>query len=88
MIDGQQRVTTLTLLLISLRDHIRESGWSGDDNSPTTELIDACYLKNAFTRKRERHGYRIVLRRKDDATLQMLVDGTSIPEFRRTVVPS
>ena len=79
VIDGQQRVTTLTLLLISLRDHIRESGWSGDDNSPTTELIDACYLKNAH-RKRERQ-YRIVLRRKDDATLQMLVDGTSIPEF-------
>ena len=79
MIDGQQRVTTLTLLLIALRNHIRESGWSGDDDSPTTELIDYYYLKNAH-QQHERQ-YRIVLRRKDDKTLRMLVDGISIPEF-------
>ena len=79
VIDGQQRVTTLTLLLIALRNHIRESGWSGDDDSPTTGLIDDYYLKNAH-QKRERQ-YRIVLRRKDDKTLRMLVDGISIPEF-------
>ena len=29
LIDGQQRMTTLTLLLTALRDHIQESGWVG-----------------------------------------------------------
>ena len=45
VIDGQQRLTTLTLLLLALRDHIRESGWSGDDDSPTPQMIDDYYLK-------------------------------------------
>lgn len=32
LIDGQQRLTTLTLLLAALRDRIRESGWKGGEN--------------------------------------------------------
>ena len=46
LIDGQQRLTTLTVLMIALRDHIRASGWSGGENSPTAAKIDAYYLKN------------------------------------------
>ena len=79
LIDGQQRVATLTLLLIALRNHISKSGWSGDEDSPTTEEINDCYLKNVH--KKGEHGYRLVLRRKDDTTLRMLLDGTSIAEF-------
>ena len=79
VIDGQQRVTTLTLLLIALRDHISDSGWSGGEDSPTTEQIDDYYLKNVH-RKGEHH-YRLVLRRKDDATFRMLLEGTNIAEF-------
>ena len=79
VIDGQQRVTTLTLLLIALRDHIRDSGWSGDEDSPTTEQISDYYLKNVH--KRDEHGYRLVLRRKDNATLRMLLDRPSIAQF-------
>ncbi len=45
LIDGQQRMTTLTLLMIALRDHIRDEKWSGDEDSPTIEKIDAYYLK-------------------------------------------
>jgi uncharacterized protein with ParB-like and HNH nuclease domain len=29
LIDGQQRLTTLTLLLTALRDHIEAVGWTG-----------------------------------------------------------
>ena len=29
VIDGQQRLTTLTLLLVALRDHIEETMWAG-----------------------------------------------------------
>lgn len=41
VIDGQQRLTTLMLLLIALRDHIRDSNWTGDGLTP--ERIDACF---------------------------------------------
>ena len=79
VIDGQQRVTTLTLLLIALRDHIRESDWSGNEDSPTPELIDDDYLKNAH-RNGERQ-YRLILRRKDNATLRRFVTRTLGSEF-------
>ena len=79
VIDGQQRLTTLTLLLLALRDHIKESGWSGGDDSPTPQMIDDYYLKNIH--KKGEHRYRIVLRRKDNSTLRKLVDGTSISDF-------
>ena len=50
LIDGQQRMTTLTLLMIALRDHIRKQiqdrKWSAGEDSPTIEQIDAYYLKN------------------------------------------
>jgi hypothetical protein len=45
LIDGQQRLTTLTLLLAALRDHIAE-GWSGPEDGPTAKRIDAYFLKN------------------------------------------
>jgi hypothetical protein len=35
LIDGQQRLTTLTLLLAALRDHISEIKWAGGENDPT-----------------------------------------------------
>ena len=80
LIDGQQRVTTLTLLLIALRDQISGSSWSGDDeDSPTIEQINDYYLKNVH--KKGEQNYRLVLRRKDDATFRMLLDGKCNAEF-------
>ena len=35
VVDGQQRLTTLTLLMVALRDYIKETNWSGDPDSPT-----------------------------------------------------
>src|SRR5437763_1873465 len=34
IIDGQQRVTTLTVLLLALRDHITDTNWTGEDPTP------------------------------------------------------
>ena len=44
VIDGQQRITTLTLLMVALRDHVLETQWNGEE--PTVGRIDAYFLKN------------------------------------------
>ena len=74
VIDGQQRLTTLILLLIALRDYIRETLWEGKDpeNDPTPEKIDAYFLKNEH--ETGNRNYRLALRRYDDATLRALID--------------
>ena len=71
VIDGQQRLTTLTLLLIALRDHIELENWKGADPSP--ERINDFFLKNSLE-SGDRH-YKLSLRRHDNATLRALLDG-------------
>ncbi|MXX95011.1 MAG: DUF262 domain-containing protein [Gammaproteobacteria bacterium] len=82
MIDGQQRLTTLTLLLIALRDHINESKWVGDEDGPTAEKIEAYYLKNVHE-SGERQ-YKLVLRPKDNPTLQSLLARQTLNEIDST----
>lgn len=79
LIDGQQRLTTLTVLLVALRDHIEASNWSGGEESPTVDIIDDYYLKN--THQRGKRLYKLVLRRRDNATLHALVSGKDLTEF-------
>ncbi|MEE9394842.1 MAG: DUF262 domain-containing protein [Planctomycetota bacterium] len=77
LIDGQQRVTTLTLLLAALRDHILDTKWSGTEDGPTAKRVEAYFLKNV-----EEDGPRrpkLVLRRHDQATLQAVLDRTDDP---------
>ncbi len=78
LIDGQQRVTTLTLLLVALRDHIKESGWSGTEDGPTVKRVDAYFLKNVQEEGDREH--KLVLRRHDQATLHALIDGQELPK--------
>lgn len=73
LIDGQQRLTTLVLMLTALRDHIRDSGWEGGEDDPTAERIEAYFLKNTHEKGDRR--YKLVLRRHDRATLRALLDG-------------
>ena len=76
VIDGQQRLATLTLLLAALRDHIAVTGWDGNEESPTVDLLDDVFLKNRnFQGDRN---YKLSLRRTDDATLHVLVDGKAL----------
>lgn len=73
LIDGQQRVTTLTLLLVALRDHIRETGWVGSQDGPTAKRIDAYFLRNV-QEEGDREA-KLVLRRRDDLDLKSLILG-------------
>lgn len=77
LIDGQQRVTTLTLLLTALRDHIRDTGWQGSENGPTAKRIEAYFLRN-LQEEGDRE-IKLRLRRHDDATLQALVNSRELP---------
>ncbi len=78
LIDGQQRLTTLTVAMVALRDHIHATGWCGGDDGPTTSKIDAYYLKNEHESGEQQ--YRLLLRRKDNATLQALIGGNKPSE--------
>lgn len=76
VIDGQQRLTTLTLLLTALRDHIIATGWEGAE--PTPRQIDSYFLKNLEETGTRR--YKLALRRRDNETLRALVDGKKVDE--------
>lgn len=78
LIDGQQRVTSLTLLLAALRDHIAETAWQGDVNGPTAKRIDAYFLNNVQEDGERRH--KLVLRRHDQATLSAILDRSDLPD--------
>ena len=80
LIDGQQRMTTLTLLLIALRDRMAEvqgSATSVDEESTPDELDDY-YLRNRHGKGDRRH--KLHLRRADHDTLISLLDGKDLPE--------
>ena len=81
VIDGQQRLTTFTLMIVALRDHLAEVGWNG--GVPSVGQIDDYFLKNNFETGGRR--YRLALRRRDDATLRALVDGDDPGEVRDPV---
>ncbi|HUW74886.1 MAG TPA: DUF262 domain-containing protein [Methyloceanibacter sp.] len=78
LIDGQQRVTTLILLLTALRDHITETGWEGSEDGPTGRRVESDFLKNLQERGSRQH--KLVLRRHDQATLRALLDSTELPD--------
>ena len=77
LIDGQQRLTTLTLLLLAMRDHIKSTRWAGLDEGPSSAKIDAYFLKNLHERGERIH--KLVLRRHDQETLKALLDCTEPP---------
>ena len=80
LIDGQQRMTTLTLLLIALRDRIKELQDSGEDlgDVSTPEELDDYYLRNRHGKGDRRH--KLHLRRADHNTLIAQLDGKGIPD--------
>lgn len=80
LIDGQQRMTTLTLLLIALRDQINQAQGNGDggDEVSTPEELDDYYLRNRHGKGDRRH--KLHLRRADHDTLNTLLDGKEFPE--------
>jgi uncharacterized protein with ParB-like and HNH nuclease domain/predicted transport protein len=79
VIDGQQRLTTLSLLLIALRNKISKAG-EGElpETLPTVEAVDDYYLRNRHGKGDRRN--KLALRRIDQETLAALVDGKDLPK--------
>ena len=76
LIDGQQRITTITLLLIALARLAREGSRK---NLPFTheEIVASGYLTNHF-RSGADH-YKLTLSKSDQATCQSLIDNLEDP---------
>lgn len=60
-----------------LRDHIRETGWTGNEGGPTAQRIEAYFLRNVQD-EGERE-VKLKLRRHDHDTLQALIGGSESP---------
>jgi uncharacterized protein with ParB-like and HNH nuclease domain/predicted transport protein len=73
IIDGQQRMTTLTLLLLALRDYAIANP---EDKSINAQRIDGMLLKNEFETGEER--YKLLLTETDREILISLVENKPI----------
>ncbi len=71
IIDGQQRTSTLTLLIAAFARRLRETG-------TTVGYVDADFVEQNFLRVESDH--KLVLSRTDRDTLFSLIDGTPRPE--------
>lgn len=83
VIDGQQRLTTIALLLAALRDQMPAGETNGkepadEDALPTRAELDDYYLCNAHGKGDRRH--KLHLRRADQETLTAVLDGRDLPK--------
>ena len=81
IIDGQQRVTTVTLLVIALAEYAREHTQdvrAGKLAFSYEEILDSKFLINKYKRGDDR--YRLTLSRGDAPVLRALIDRLEDPE--------
>ncbi|MCX5998374.1 MAG: DUF262 domain-containing protein, partial [Chloroflexi bacterium] len=84
LIDGQQRLTTVSLLLAALRNRMPAGDVTGQQTAdgdvlPTRAELEEYYLWNRYGRGDLRHKLR--LRRADQDTLAALLDGKELPKI-------
>lgn len=79
IIDGQQRMTTLTLLLLALRDYAIKTP---EDTTINSKRIDNMLLKNEYENGDER--YKLLLTETDRDILMRLVEEKPIPDGTRS----
>lgn len=75
IIDGQQRITTMTLLLIALRDYSLQHP---DDKTINAKRIDNMLLKNEYEEDAEH--YKLLLTETDRDILIDLVEQKPVPD--------
>ena len=75
IIDGQQRMTTLTLLLLALRNYAKNNP---TDKTIKSERIDNMLLKNEYEDGDER--YKLILTKTDRDILISLIDEKNITD--------
>ena len=73
LIDGQQRITTVSLLAAAMRDHIRDLP-SSEATKDYADKIEHDFLIN--TKERDDRRHKLVLRVRDEAILRAIVDGS------------
>jgi len=71
IVDGQQRLTTLMILLIALRDFMEESGHPESEEGPTPARIDGYFLSNMHESGSRKQ--KLILRRNDAEILTALL---------------
>ncbi|MGE8207468.1 GmrSD restriction endonuclease domain-containing protein [Heyndrickxia sp. NPDC080065] len=82
VIDGQQRMTTLTLLMIALRNAIKESDQKFEI---TSKKITNYYLVN--NEEEDELYYKLLLTQTDKETLLSLIDNNELPdEYSQRIV--
>lgn len=74
VVDGQQRVTTLTILVCAIRDRLAQLEPDGAANEETKRSYTAQLLLN--TNLSGDYRERLVLQERDRASLKPLIDGT------------
>lgn len=79
IIDGQQRMTTLSLLLLALRDYATKNP---EDTTINARRIDNMLLKNEYESGDER--YKLLLTETDRDILMRLVEEKPIPDDTRS----
>lgn len=72
VIDGQQRITTLTLLLVALRDVLESQIASGQQPQVSPDQIHQQFLTNHFAKQDKQ--FKLLLTGKDHATLQLILN--------------
>lgn len=80
IIDGQQRMTTLTLLLIALRDYVKTK----NNIEINPEEINDTYLKNKYG-KGDEH-YKLVLTKDDKEVLIKLIEQTPLEGVNSRII--
>lgn len=81
LIDGQQRTTTLTLLLIALAEYARDNNDTASNGEPLAITFDDL-ISDGYLIKERKQGsdrYRIVLSQADDQTLRSMIDSLVEP---------
>ena len=76
LIDGQQRLSTLTLLLVALRNQLKKK--QAKEDYPTPEEIDDHFLINRYGKGDQKS--KLTLRRMDHETLLAYIEDKELPE--------
>ena len=75
VIDGQQRLTTVTLLLTALRDRLKV-GPVDDEGLPSAEEVEDRFLRNRHGKGERKR--KVMLRRGDNEALTALISGQQL----------
>lgn len=77
VIDGQQRLTTVSLLLLALTEYMKEDE-QGSIADETWEEIRETYLVNKH--RKDISKYKLLLTKRDKATYKKILDGIELSE--------